>query len=701
MTTFPTQHWPISGGHFKALVILAPGTNVISLQYNGNAASGTSVTLTYIPLLQTPPLHLAIMIAKDSPLLIDCPPFKRGAISSAHSELDAAISKFRMTAYMWQALTAEDMRAKGLGRRSFRLEEEWSTETLSREFIQASLESSASHMRSTAKVHLIRSEKTVAELRDAQVAQQNPHARKREDILNYFNTALKAHGSPFASSAHPVVAGLILDSTYSPEQNMILGHAALGCSNPNGISLGMFGSHLTYSWPRFLEEVAATLLDTSVPGDTVGNDNGECETAWEACSVGQGAFLHEVGHAFGAPHTTGIMARGYSQHWPKNFLSRTAYCTHTETDGIMVVDGDTENDARWDLSDALSFKTLRHFWLPTDEVQPAEIVAAEPKIQVMFEEQNEEFLRLAISCLAGIARVKFNEAAEAQPTVAAPLVKLQFTMDELEARFDRSNPLTLEVLGMNGRSRVVGNVWKLFSNVSFIRVPGSSIVLQKRSVMCKRLQEAKDGDENKNNWDWAVLLNEKSKDGKLTRATTIDSRVGCILDGAVVYFEDGHSTPCGPRWRPGGQDHSFGGHASQKIVIPEGVDIVKVEVTGDRELNGLRFHLSNGTSGGHLYNPKSARILEPAADQKIIGFYGRSDWGRGFSGINEFGIITAPNQVELPSAIYDLPELHNSDGGNEPVSFPRAPLGFAPAPGFANLSRFPPGFWPQSDLSCV
>jgi hypothetical protein len=60
------------------------------------------------------------MIAKDSPLLIDCPPLKRGAISSAQSDLDAAINKFRMTAYMWQTLTAEDMRANGLGRRSFR-----------------------------------------------------------------------------------------------------------------------------------------------------------------------------------------------------------------------------------------------------------------------------------------------------------------------------------------------------------------------------------------------------------------------------------------------------------------------------------------------------------------------------------------------------------------------------------------------------
>ena len=40
----------------------------------------------------------------------------------------------------------------------------------------------------------------------------------------------------------------------------------------------MFGSHLTYSWPRFLEEVPACLTDTRPPGDKVGNDNGECGT---------------------------------------------------------------------------------------------------------------------------------------------------------------------------------------------------------------------------------------------------------------------------------------------------------------------------------------------------------------------------------------------------------------------------------------
>jgi len=113
--------------------------------------------------------------------------------------------------------------------------------------------------------------------------------------------------------------------------------------------------------------------------------------------------------------------------------------------------------------------------------------------------------------------------------------------------------------------------------------------------------------------------------------------------------------------------HFIGGHASEEIKIPKGVDIVKVEVgTSYNELNSLRFHLSNGKQGGYLYTDDQTEnhSLAPAENEKIIGFYGRSDWGTGFCGVQEFGIITAPKDVELPMSIYDLEELQNTDGGN-------------------------------------
>jgi hypothetical protein len=59
-----------------------------------------------------------------------------------------------------------------------------------------------------------------------------------------------------------------------------------------------------------------------------------------------------------------------------------------------------------------------------------------------------------------------------------------------------------------------------------------------------------------------------------------------------------------------------GGHASQKIEIPDGVEVVKVEVAGDSynredysELIGLRFHLLNGQAAGELHNSSNIFTL--------------------------------------------------------------------------------------------
>lgn len=118
-------NWPVVEGRWKGLVLLACGQNDLNfdLCHAGGVSSSASLSIVYQPRLHIPPLHLVIMVAKDSPLLIDCPPAKYGAFTSTHSSLDAAIAKFRTTALTWQALIADDMREKGLGRRAFRLEE--------------------------------------------------------------------------------------------------------------------------------------------------------------------------------------------------------------------------------------------------------------------------------------------------------------------------------------------------------------------------------------------------------------------------------------------------------------------------------------------------------------------------------------------------------------------------------------------------
>jgi hypothetical protein len=676
----PVHHWPLHKGHWKSLVMLSPGFNTIlfKLHHCGGIADSIRITVNYVPLLQLPPLHLAIMVAKDSPLLIDCPPAKYGSISTAHSSLDAAIAKLRMSAYMWQAATAEDFRQKKLGRRSFRLDEEWMTNTVIQMGHQGSSSDSIA-MRAAAKVHIIRSEKSVAEIRDADVAQQNLHGRNRDALHEYFEAALREAGSPFESASRPVVAGLILDSHYSPEKSMILGHAALGCHKPDGISLGIFGSHLTYSWPRFLEEVPACLIDMTPTGDTVGNDNGECDTMRGACFVGQGAFLHEVGHAFGSEHTSGIMQRGYSKSWAMNFVD------HMTNDKVI-------NDSKWDLRDVLLFKMLPHFALPGDRPMDKHFKNAPVKIEVdlndilgndgfpKFTEDSVQDDIIKVSCAAGIAEIEIQSEGEKSETLYMDETgrgdSCNVFINLTQQNADRTKSLQVSALGLNGQRRVLSDAWALLQQKPYVLILGSSVVLRKKSV---KTEEFCAGMESTS---WAMLLHHRGKDGELHRATSIDLRVGCVMDGAVVYYADGQHENCGPTHdNESDEAHEFGGHQSESHDLPIGETIEKVLVCRDnndgwRSLAGIRMYLSNGDRWGALNNKEDSGIsdsededdegeeddpqvvtLMPEDDEVIVGFFGHSELDYGFT--HEFGILTAPKDVELPDQVYDLPELRN------------------------------------------
>ncbi|KAK4223345.1 metallopeptidase [Podospora fimiseda] len=658
--TFPSQRWPMCNGYFKALVLLSPGLNKVIVTSGYDVEDKIEIPLRYTPLLQTPPLHLAILIAKDSPLLIDCPPAKFGAISSTHSTLDAAIAKFRVAAYMWQAQTAEDLRSKGLGRRSFRLEEEWSVDTLTERSLHSRNKTA---MNLVPRIHLVRTKKMVAQLRDLEMAQQNPRGQRRDELHEGFTKALQAHGHPFTSDASPVVAGLILDSHYDLDAKMIVAHAALGAHNPAGLSLGIFGSHTTYSWPRFLEEIPHCLLDTTRPGDTVGNDNKECNTMWETCAVGQGAFLHEVGHAFSAPHTTGIMERGYSPDWPKVFLSRTGYSLTHNTDGLEPVTPETPNDCVWDLRDALRFRNLAHFWLPGD-------VRLDPKAPIL--RLTAETDGMEIFCEAGIVEIRqgfdtdnlreslSHEMAmklfSAVPSVEKPVTCLSISRETFHELFDSQKPLSFEFVSLNGKHLFIKNIWTALRSPGIIRIPGSDIKLVISTV--------DSGIEQDNDSRWGVMLNKRKRNGKLVRASTIDIRVGCWLDGAIVYYKDGTAIPCGPRSPHGHPEHYMGGHQHRKLKISKGVDIVKVAVTKPTcsdYLQGLRMWLSNGQAMGAL-NVRSGNVeyLVPPPGHKIVGFVGRSTSD---VSCTAFGIVSAPLGIELPDAMYDIEELQNNPQG--------------------------------------
>jgi putative peptidase family protein len=578
--------------------MLTPGWNRLIIT-RGHNNLPSELNVNYVPLVQNPPLHLAVLIARDSPLRIDCPPAEHGGIPLEHATLDAAVSKFRMTAYLWTALTAEDMRQKGLGRRSFRLDEEWIPDTTSFTFLDNQTDSRSSpsgSLRYTAKIHLVRTNKTTAEIRHLDNAQQNPNADNKDIIFDWFKDALKAYGPPFAESTRPVVAGLVLDAHFDIRHQIIVGHAALGSCNRNGLSLGMCGSHLTYAWPRCLEEVASCLLDTRNPGPTVGNDCNECGTFWEACSIGQGAFLHEVGHAFGAPHTSGIMQRGYSGFWPRNFLSRTAYWSRRNAQGVVVVDGETVNDARWDLGDALGWKNLTHFRLPGDSPLPKELLAKLPSVGHRGDMNNGA---VDIVSESGIAGLRLNGTTDITLTQPQTYSK-SYTTHELASRFGFGKPLELTIIGMNGKSMIVKDIWSLFDRRNYIQILGSNTVLGKFSAMAKDLEENKC--DTSRLAKWSILLTRKHRDGSIQGPAKIIVHTGLYLDGAYIIFgkHRQHVVKCSPQLTRDGRDHVLGGGAFTLKPSPQ-AQVVKLEVSRrDCALGGLRIHFSDGASVGRL-----------------------------------------------------------------------------------------------------
>jgi hypothetical protein len=284
---FPPTSWQVCETHFKALVYLVPGANDLRLDFSSPKLVGnnspvplhtTRFRINYLPLTNTPPLQLAILVGKDSPCTFDAPPEK---ITKEGNDIDTAIRKYRMAAHLWSAFTAEQMFRHGFGRRSFRFEEEYQAGTLS------SRDKETGQMRNEARVHVIRSEKTVAEIRDFEVAQQNQKASRKNDLFGFAIDALKSYFKPISGQKH-YVAVLILDSHWDKRANLITGHAALGGGHDN-IQLGIFGSQALHTYPSTIEEVVPALTDcTKTNTEFVAADGGEDSgTWWQAACIGK------------------------------------------------------------------------------------------------------------------------------------------------------------------------------------------------------------------------------------------------------------------------------------------------------------------------------------------------------------------------------------------------------------------------------
>ncbi|OJJ00486.1 hypothetical protein ASPVEDRAFT_51663 [Aspergillus versicolor CBS 583.65] len=360
---FPAVSWPVNSSHFKALVHLAPGPNRLRLDFistkssSGNLhhATHTSwININYLPLSNSPPLHLVMLLGKDSDGTYDTAPEKT---NRGGDNLETAIRKYRMAAYLWQAFTGEQMFRNNLGRRCFRFEEEWQTGSLSQR------DAANGQMRNEAKIHIVRTEKTVAELRDLQLAQQYGPATRKDELFRIAQEAVSNHFG-LKPGQKQYVSVLLLDSHWDTESQTITGHAALGSSGGD-LKMAIFGSHCLQSYPSSLEEVIDAFSDcTRTNTNYVANDCGEAGSSWESANIGIGAHLHEVGHLFGCPHQeSGIMLRDYVR-LNRSFVTREPFSTRTKTQGLHPCL--PQDECSWHRLDALRFRFHPCFRLPND-----------------------------------------------------------------------------------------------------------------------------------------------------------------------------------------------------------------------------------------------------------------------------------------------------------------------------------------------
>jgi hypothetical protein len=110
-----------------------------------------------------------------------------------------------------------------------------------------------------------------------------------------------------------------------------------------------------------------------------------------------------------------------------------------------------------------------------------------------------------------------------------------------------------------GQSHKIRNIWGFLADQPFIKVPGTSLVLSKRSVKPEDLDES-------DLRSWALLLKKRSihDPSELATADRIDIRVGGLMDGAVVYYSDGSRCNCGIP-----SQQSYGGHLSEDRTLSE------------------------------------------------------------------------------------------------------------------------------------
>lgn len=574
--SFPPTNWPVSESYFKALVHLSPGWNRIRLDFTTSALpakDGTHssyVMLNYLPLNNSPPLQLAIIVGRDSPCTYDAVPER---VQREGNGLDTAIRKYRMAAHLWQAFTAEQMCRNKYGRRCFRFEEEWQTGTLSLKDWEAG------KMKNETKVHVIRSDKTVAEIRALRYAQQHGPASDKGELYTIASEAIKTHFRLRAGQKQ-YVAALFLDSHWDTEAGTIRGHAALGGGSED-LQLAIFGSHALQSYPSCLEEVVPAFMDcTRTDTRYVANDCNESGSNWEAVNIGIGAHLHEVGHLFGCPHQeSGVMLRDYVR-LNRTFMVREPYSTRTQKQGVRVCR--IEDECSWHRLDVLRFRHHPCFRTPTDAL---------PSTQ----DDGVQFYpvgngKITFSAPTGISFVEIYpegddelcktwlEYVDLDPRNGNLPSKITLSETDIRSRLPenrRKRKLKLQVFSGGSRDLTIDDLSDVLSKSHVVNLPARRSAPRKDEGLTMNTYnklgelpqsfETRQGFKGKklghsqleNSQPQEIILDCAKLQTKLL--TSIKVYSGLALDGIEFCYEDGHTQLFGRRGgKPGGDEFFFG-----------------------------------------------------------------------------------------------------------------------------------------------
>ncbi|KAK7548555.1 jacalin-like lectin domain-containing protein [Phyllosticta paracitricarpa] len=613
--SFPPTTWFVSESHFKCLVVLEPGVNLLRLDFTSPKISGSSssipahsswIELFYLPLNSVPPLHLAIILGRDSPGTYDAVPER---VEREGNGLDTAVRKFRMAAYLWQAFTAEQMHRNGFGRRCWRYDEEWSPSTLSY------VETVAGQFRNEARVHIIRSEKTVAELRDLNIAQQHEPATDKGALFGIAMDAVKKYFKPTPAQKQ-YVSCMFLDTHWDPDQKVVRGHAALG-GGDGEVSLAIFGSHALQNYPGSMEEVVPAFTDsTKTDTSIIANDCNESGTTWEAANIGIGAHLHETGHLFGCPHQeSGVMLRDYVT-LNRSFTTREGFCTRTNSQGLRVCK--KEDECGWHRLDCLRFRFHPCFRQPTDPSP-----SADDSVQFWKAEHCN-----MITADTGVAWIELYpqgddvchhwiEYLDTRPRLVS------VTEKELRSKLPadkRNKSLKLEIFACGGGKHVVEDIGQLNSKQNRLKLPDGRKGWTGSKLGFSQLEGSESQDLILHSAWW-----EKSPDRKKV-LMSIRVYHGFAVDGLEFIYNDDTTQLFGKRGgKPGGDEFKLDtvrGEILMGFYLRAGLWIDGIQILTNRNRKSEIYGNPAGGSGHTLIPPRGYEIagISGSCGQWLDGF---------------------------------------------------------------------------------